>query len=315
MQTLPSEFTSWCGQCNTHLALTPELLKKGAPQSTGKIGLYAEHSSHTPLRQVGLNGDGLFWWIYGEFGTHKTRFIRTFPKPIRIEDTDLGTRSIKEDIDKGGIDVLYWDSDNEETYAKVLEDIANFKPAAYRTLAIDSGSELEKCCLAKSRGVSGHEFTELSDWNPGGERFGKLVRTLRWYSLAYGTQVIITSNEEVDKEYPKGGAYIMSGGKLVAQEPTSLKGLPDLAGKWAKKSARLVDVIGHARMINNQPALCFIRESIGGGGAFWEVKDRTGKLDHGKGDLGLGIYSPDWNKLWEVIKGATTNPIPSNPPR
>ena len=309
MPVLPDGITFYCLEHRLHLA-TEDLLKQAQRDSTTKVDLLSAHIT-CHKRQVGFDGDGITWWIYGEFGTHKTRFIRTFPHPIRLLDFDLGTRSIQDDIAKGGIDVIHFDSEDPSTYERGLEHIANFDFNKYATLAVDSAAELEKSCIAKAKDVSNHEFIELSDWNPAGERFGKAIRQLRWYAIAYGVQVIITSNEEIDKEYAKGGAYIKDGGKLVAQEPTSIKGLPDLAGKWSKKAARLVDLIGHSRVVNSEPFIVFRREAIGGGGAFWEVKDRTGKLEKFRG----GLCPPDWATLWKEIKnGAVTPTISSRTP-
>jgi hypothetical protein len=312
MLVLPDEVTHWCGQHDTHLAQTETELKALLPKLavTMRLGLLKEHESHSPLRRVGLEGDGASWWIYGEFGTHKTRFISTFPKPLQIEDLDLGLRSIVEEVKKGGIDVTHYDSDDPQAYDRVLESVANFDKAKYRALAVDSASELEKSTLAKAKSVRGGELIELPDWNPSGERFGILIRRLRWLAIAYGVQCIVTSNEDIDREYAKGSAFVKDGQKLVMQEPTSIKGLPDLAGKWAKKCCRLFDLIGHSRIVGGArpyPVISFVRESIGGGGAHWEVKDRTGKLEKYKN----GLCPPDWNELWGVIKGGDYSRTPA----
>jgi len=295
MRTLPDNIHWWCGACGKHLETNQG------------------HEEHRPLRRVGLGGDGLFWLVFGEYGTWKTRFAGTFPSPLRIEDFDLGTLSIQQEILKLGprCKVQHYDPEDPETFEAAEKSILSFDPR-WRSLIIDSASGLERACASKAKAVSGHELMELSDWNPAGERFGKLMRVLQWYSLAFGCQILVTAHEELDREYTKGAYVAGPGGKLQAAEPTSIKGLPDLTGKWARRAGRLPDVILRSRVLNGAPTLVAIRETVGGGGAYWEVKDRTGTLESlapttwggGQGrpwNYGAGYCPPFWPYLWQEI--------------
>jgi hypothetical protein len=93
---------------------------------------------------------------------------------------------------------------------------------------------------------------------------------------------------------------VKEGKSLVQQEPIAIKGLPSLAGKWAKKSCRLPDIILRSRYVNGKPTLVARREPITGN-AYWEVKDRTGKLENYQN----GFCPPDWPVLWRVIQGGS----------
>jgi hypothetical protein len=291
MPVLDDKIKFWCGQCNKWLTEA------------------GEHKDHKPLRRVGIDGDGMFWWVYGEFGTHKTRFAITFPPPIEFYDVDLGTRSIVNETRELGdqIHMVHYDPEDPDTHRQLVEAVGNFHPEKFASLILDSGDSLERAAMTRSMEASHHDFMELNDWNPSGERFGQVIRQLKWYALAYGVQVLVTSNEDIDKEYIKG-AFVKEGKSLVAQEPISIKGLPSLSGKWAKKSARLPDIILHSRYLNGSPVFCARRESVGGGGANWETKDRTGKLENtliqynGK-PYANGYLPPHWPTLWKCIKG------------
>ena len=309
MSVLPDNITHWCGQCNKHLVVepTPETLRALLASGLTGVGALAEHLEHKPLRRVGIDGDGLFWWTYGEFGTHKTRFAITFPKPMDFHDVDLGARSIMTEVRAAGdqVQMTHYDPEDPSSYEKLAVAIGNFDPRRFTSLIIDSGDSLERAAMTRAMQLSDHAFMELPDWIPSGERFGKVARQLKWYTLAYGVQVLVTSNEDIDKEYGKG-AFVKEGKGLVAQDPIAIKGLPSLAGKWAKKACRLPDVIARSRYLNNEPVLVVRREAIGFGGAYWETKDRTGKLEHanlqwnGK-QYANGFLPPHWPTLWEAI--------------
>lgn len=292
---LAPDITNWCGQCDKHL----------------KQSELAPHTSHSPLRRVGLGGNGLFWWVYGDVGLRKTRFAVTLPPPIRFIDTDLGTRSIENEVLQLGerIHLTHHDPENSNTHEELVAAVGNFNPAKFESLVIDSADGLERAAMVRTLQLASHETMEMWDWNPSGERFGKVIRQLKWYAEGYGIQVLVISNEDIDKEYLKG-AFIKQGNSLVQQEPIGIKGLPSLAGKWAKKSSRLPDIILHARWVSSRPALVANRENIpNAGGAVWEVKDRTGRLEKlppcswEGSQYGNGICPPDFPILWKAIKG------------
>jgi len=97
---------------------------------------------------------------YGEYGTGKTTFLSTFPKPIWIASFDPGgttTRALQEDIKRGDIIVEDFSGDSWKQPRKFLEWQNSYEQLRadgmfehVGTYAIDSLTEWSKCMLFES---------------------------------------------------------------------------------------------------------------------------------------------------------------------
>jgi AAA domain len=67
------------------------------------------------------------WLIYGPFGSHKTRSLLTFPRPMVIFDTDRGTKSLAKS-ELTDITIKTYDPEECDDYTKFVGDMEACMP-------------------------------------------------------------------------------------------------------------------------------------------------------------------------------------------
>lgn len=254
--------------------------------------------------------------IYGGPGLKKTNAIHTLPAPIMLFDFEQGTGSIlpwirrKRAYDSTEwitytdeqrqawfnlltekvrrevkirpaplIDVVSYNVTEYESYTHFVGDLGSFNVKEYNSLAVDSLQELTADVQTFSRGQGGYDklMNEVAhSWIQAQERSQKALRRLRDYR-DQGVFVYLTGSEDISKDYVRDPLSTKKG--QAVQEPYNVRGTVNLPGKLAEALTHLPDILMHARMING--SICWVTktEPIGGGDAFWDAKDRFGRLD------------------------------------
>lgn len=148
--------------------------------------------------------------LYGRSGTGKTTIIGTAPKPLLILDIrEKGTTSIRK---TPGVFVLPIDSwkDFEEAYWYIVSN-----PKEYKTIAIDTVTQLQDYALSEVRGTS-EGLVSRKSW---GEASSLLKSWIMLYrdlpqNLIFTAQDRKTKGEEDDSDednsiMPEIGPYVM----------------------------------------------------------------------------------------------------------
>ena len=170
----------------------------------------------------------------------------------------------------------------------------------YATVAIDSASELARLYFTKAMGkhsASTEAIREVSNYPPATERLNMLIRRLKNLRDA-GTEIVFTAHEDIQKVYARGGMIAKRG--EAPQEPIAVKGWPDMPGnRTPDEMCRAADNVLRVRSINGKPQWIAKRELLGGGGDYWEVKDRF----NGK-ELNGGYLPASYSELAKLALGA-----------
>lgn len=145
----------------------------------------------------------------------------------------------------------------------------------YRTIVFDSLSELARLFFSKDLKKGPEDFDTIravNNYVPTTERLNMLVRRCKNLKKQ-GTEVVFIAHEQLEKIYAKGGMIAPKGQQPT--EPIAIKGFPDMPGKQTPEEfCRAADNIFRARTVNTVRSWIAKREPIGGGGDYWEVKDR-----------------------------------------
>ena len=252
---------------------------------------------------------------YGGAGLKKTHAISTLPPPILMFDIgEGGTASIapwirrrrnstesrwtdyteadrqqavdllRDDIrvamtlkPNPYIDLIHYDNMTYEAWDHLTVEIGNFDYAAYNSLAIDSLQEFSEASKTYSKGA-GNSDKLMNDvawsWVGAQERSMMRLRKLRNYRDA-GVFLYLTGAETISKDYVKNPMEKGAGGS----EPYSIRGTVNLPGQLADGIGHLPDLMFHAKLINGQIMWVAQPEPLPGGAAWWDAKDRFGRLD------------------------------------
>lgn len=104
------------------------------------------------------------------------------------------------------------------------------------------------------------------------ERINMMVRRLKDFRDR-GVEIVLTAHEQIEKIYARGGMITKKG--ETPQEPIAVKGWPDLPGKTCPDEViRACDNVFRMRLMNDKHFWVAKLEPVGGGGDFYEVKDR-----------------------------------------
>lgn len=253
--------------------------------------------------------------IYGPSGLRKTLGIHTLPPPILMIDFEGGTSSLmpwiarrrnwnskewtsftQEDrvnylsrvppavqslsairIQPGPlIDVVWFDPMDVASYDYLVQVVAEIDTKYYSTVAVDSLQEFSADIQTFSKGAGKQHLTmtDTGAWGPAQERAAILLRRLR--SLREkGIFQYFTCSEQIDKDYVVDPRNQKQGAR---EEPFSIKGTANVPGKLTSQLQHFCDIMMHARFMGPNPVWVAKAEPIGGSGASWEAKDRTGRL-------------------------------------
>jgi len=171
----------------------------------------------------------------------------------------------------------------------------------YASIYVDSCSELARLYFSKAMGkaaTSMDSIRGISNYPEVTERLNMLIRRLKTLR-DQGTEIFFTAHEDIQSVYARGGMITPKG--QTPQEPIGVKGWPDMPGKRTPdEMCRAADNVFRIRNVNGKPMMIGYREPLGGGGDYWEVKDRFNAPSIRNGNLPF-----DYNALAELAKQQT----------
>lgn len=287
------------------------------------------------------NNRALGFLIYGQGGTRKTNGIHTLPPPILLHDTEGGTSSILpwirrqkrwdgewQDVSEADrqlafsllskenavyiaettriasapyIDVIYYDILVPESYTTFVKNIGDLDVRAYNSLAVDSLQELSmdtQTFSKKQAGVDVLEPMHVKLWTGAQERMKIQLRKMKNYR-DQGVFIYFTCSETIDKDYVTDPRSAPPG--APPEQPYSVKGTVNLAGQLVPTVQHVCDIMAHAKPLNGQVMWITKQEALPAGGAYWEAKDRTGRIAQHYNDANIRkildqIYGEDIRK-------------------
>jgi AAA domain len=195
------------------------------------------------------------------------------------------------------VDVVHYDNMVYDSYEHFLSDIGNFSCAEYSTLALDSLQEfsVETQTFSRGRGNEGKTMNEVAfSWIRAQERCMVQLRRLRNYREK-GVVIYMTASEDISKDYVNNPLQKKDVPGGQAEEPYSIRGTVNLPGKLAEGLAHLPDILCHVRLMGNEPTWITEPEPLGGGAAWWDAKDRYGRLPK--------YMNPDVRGMFKAIYG------------
>lgn len=173
----------------------------------------------------------------------------------------------------------------------------------YGSVFVDSASELARLFFSNKMGKSSSTIDQIrtvGDYPDVTERLNMFIRRMK-NLRDLGTEVFFTAHEDIEKIYARGGMITTKG--QTPQEPVAVKGWPDLPGKRTPdEMCRAADNVFRIRYVNNKAMMVAKREPLGGGGEYWEVKDRFNGSKVGAGYLPL-----DYGETKKLISSQTPN--------
>jgi hypothetical protein len=174
------------------------------------------------------------------------------------------------------IDIIHFDNSTVEAWDHLTRELANFDAGYYNSLAIDSLQEFSVGSQTFSKG-KGNELNTMNSvnfsWVAAQERAAMGLRKVRNYR-DMGVAIYMTGSEDISKDYVKNPMEKGAGGS----EPYSVRGTVNLPGKLAESLAHLPDLLFHAKLVNAQITWIAEPEPLPGGAAWWDAKDRYGRL-------------------------------------
>lgn len=118
----------------------------------------------------------------------------------------------------------------------------------------------------------GEHIRAVNNYPGATERINMMVRRLKDFRDR-GIEIVLTAHEQLEKIYARGGMIANKG--QAPQEPIAVKGWPDLPGKTCPDEVmRACDNVFRMRLMNGNIYWVAALEAIGGGGDFYETKDR-----------------------------------------
>lgn len=179
------------------------------------------------------------------------------------------------------IDVVKYNTFEPESYTHFIGQLGSLDTSYYKTQAVDPLQEMSADVVTFSKhqkGISVYETAEEGrmPWNAIQERTAIAIRRLRDYRDK-GIFIYLTGSEMIDKDYVTDPRSKQRGD--LPEQPYSVKGTVNLIGKMAGVVPHAMDIMCHARMLNNEAKFVCKSQPLTGGAACWEAKDRFGRLD------------------------------------
>ncbi len=153
--------------------------------------------------------------ISGEFGSGKTTFATTFPKPILFFDFDDGKQTFS------GMQGIDYESYGENSYRDFRRDFRQHcKKQEYKTYVIDSTTFLLDAMQQDILNLSGgdKESISLPQWQTVNSRFAEIFRQIRLFDAHF---VVIGHEQTIQDDITKEIKYlpIMVGRKFPQRAP------------------------------------------------------------------------------------------------
>jgi hypothetical protein len=171
------------------------------------------------------------------------------------------------------------------------------KQSRFKTLAIDSGSELARLCFAWDMKATPAELEKvrgMTNYPGAGERLNKIMRRLRVARDEFGMECVVLCHEGIDKLYGRGSVMAKN---AAEREPYAVKGRIDIPGSQTPEELmRVADNVIRVRHLNGKPIWALVPEPIGGSTSaeHWEAKTRFDPQP-------LGFPEPSYTKLREKM--------------
>lgn len=275
--------------------------------------------------------------VYGGPGVNKTLAIRTLVPPIRMNDFEGGSGSLMPwirrrrksnesqwteytDVDREHafslllpeyrdpegvnkhsppaplIDVVIFEPMRFDSYDDLVTEVGNFEFQKYNSYALDPLYEMSQVHQSYSKGA-GNEYTpmQLKLWGSAQERMAIALRRIRAFRDR-GVFIYFTGGEDIDKDYAVDPRSLPPGAS--PDQPFAIKGTVAVPGKLVGAVGHLTDIMMRARLMNGKLQWVAGKESLPGGTAPWETKDRFGRLD--------AYNVPDVKKLLVRMYGKDT---------
>lgn len=176
------------------------------------------------------------------------------------------------------IDVMYFDNLDFNSVTNFISAIADFDYTYYNSLATDSLQEfsVEFQTMAKGKNNEMRAMNEINfSWVFAQEKSMQALRKLRNYREK-GVFIYSTASEDISKEYVTSPMAKTKG--RDSEQPYSIRGTVDAPGKLANGAPHTPDILCHVRLISGEPTWVTRPEPIAGGAAWWDAKDRFGRL-------------------------------------
>lgn len=175
------------------------------------------------------------------------------------------------------IDVVTFESMRYESYDELVTEVGNFEYQKYNSYALDPLYEMSQVTQSYSKGA-GNEFTpmHLKLWGSAQERMAIALRRIR-SMRDRGIFIYLTAGEDVDKDYAIDPRALPPG--ATPDQPFAIKGTIAVPGKLVGAVGHLTDIMLRARRMNGKIIWVAGMETLPGGTAPWETKDRFGRLD------------------------------------
>jgi hypothetical protein len=176
------------------------------------------------------------------------------------------------------VDIISFESMNAASFEVAKEVIANFDYKNYNTLALDSIHEFANSAQSFTKvqaGATEMDPMHVKYWAQAQERTAIPLRCLRDFRDK-GVFIYLTSTEEIHKDYVTDPRSAPPG--QAPDNPYSVKGTVGLPGQLTTRVPHLFDMILHAKPLNGQIVWVTSPEPLPGGSAYWEAKDRFGRL-------------------------------------
>ena len=194
------------------------------------------------------------------------------------------------------IDVIYYDVLEYQSYEMFVKNISDFDVSKYNSLAVDSLQELsmDTQTFAKHQvSIHSDEPMHVKLWGGAQERAKIQLRKMKNYRDS-GIFIYFTCSEAIDKDYVTDPRSAPAGAPPEA--PFSVKGTVNLPGQLVPTVQHVCDIMAHAKMMNGQMMWITKQEPLPSGSAFWEAKDRTGRLSQHYND-------PNIRKILDQVYG------------
>lgn len=224
-------------------------------------------SSYLPWINRVRDSDSKEWQVFSQ--ADRERFA-SMTNPDKVEPSLI----------KPGpyVDVIMYDITKFETWATFKADLGNFDYKQYNGMAIDSLQEMSWDTRTHVRGA--RTETLMTDipfsWVRAQELAQMALRQLGSFRRG-GVFAYLIGAETIAKDYVKSPMEKKEKGEQN-QEPYSIKGTVDLPGQLASSIGHGPDILMHARLMNNKPIWVTEPEMLTGGVAWWDGKDRYGRL-------------------------------------
>lgn len=193
------------------------------------------------------------------------------------------------------IDVITYDNTDWVSYQHFVENMGNLDYSYYNSVVIDSLQEwsFDTRTFTKGEKNKGKLMNEIPfSWVQAQERANMALRELASYKRK-GVCVYLIGAETISKDYVK--SPMEKGKGEQAQEPYSIKGTVDLPGQLASGLGHTPDILMHARLVNNKSIWMTEPEMLPGGAAWWDAKDRWGRLSK-------AVY-PNFRTIFDQLVG------------